>query len=59
MRNQAYNGSLSSVSGDLEMGPNGITGQNIGRAILKFFIVAGGGTLLGIIFGFVGAYITK
>jgi len=43
----------------LEMGPAGITGQNIGRAILKFFIVAGGGTLLGIIFGFVGAYITK
>ena len=41
------------------MGPAGITGQNIGRAILKFFIVAGGGTLLGIIFGFVGAYITK
>lgn len=31
----------------LEMGPAGITAQNIGRAILKFFIVAGGGTILG------------
>ena len=43
----------------LEMGEAGITAQNIGRAVLKFFIVAGGGTILGIIFGFIGAYITK
>ena len=43
----------------LEMGAAGITAQNIGRAVLKFFIVAGGGTILGIIFGFIGAYITK
>ena len=42
----------------LEMdGP--VTGRNIWRAILKFFVVAGGGTLLGICFGFFGAYITK
>ena len=43
----------------LEMGAAGITAQNIGRAVLKFFIVAGGGTILGIMFGFIGAYITK
>jgi len=42
----------------LEMdGP--VTGRNVWRAILKFFVVAGGGTLLGICFGFFGAYITK
>ena len=41
------------------MGAAGITAQNIGRAVLKFFIVAGGGTILGIMFGFIGAYITK
>ena len=33
----------------LEMGPAGITAQNIGRAVLKFFIVAGGGTILGML----------
>ena len=43
----------------LEMGAAGITAQNIERAVLKFFIVAGGGTILGIMFGFIGAYITK
>ena len=32
------------------MGPAGITAQNIGRAVLKFFIVAGGGTILGKIY---------
>lgn len=43
----------------LEMDSSAITARNIWRAILKFFVVAGGGTLLGIVFGFFGAYITK
>jgi len=29
------------------------------KAVLKFFIVSGGGTLLGIMFGFLGAFFTK
>jgi len=36
-----------------------VTGRNVWRAFIKFFIVAGGGTLLGILFGFFGAFLTK
>lgn len=43
----------------LEMNGQPISGRNVWRAILKFFVVAGGGTLMGILFGFFGAYITK
>ena len=43
----------------IKKGPSAVTGANIGRAVFKFFIVSGGGTILGIMFGFIGAFITK
>ncbi|CAG5080570.1 Oidioi.mRNA.OKI2018_I69.PAR.g9650.t1.cds [Oikopleura dioica] len=43
----------------LEMPEGSVNATNIFRAVLKFFVVAGGGTLLGIVFGFFGAFITK
>ena len=36
------------------LGTDAVTGINIGRAVLKFVLVAGGGTILGISFGFLG-----
>jgi len=36
-----------------------IDAKNILRAVLKFFVVAGGGTLFGIVCGYVGAFSTK
>jgi len=43
----------------LEMPDGSVNATNIFRAVLKFFVVAGGGTLMGIVFGFFGAFITK
>ena len=36
-----------------------IDAKNILRAVLKFFVVAGGGTLFGIVCGYIGAFSTK
>jgi len=43
----------------LVIGNEAIIGLNIWRAVMKFFIVAGGGTLLGISFGYLGSYLFK
>lgn len=43
----------------LEIGEEAICTLNMWRAAMKFFIVSGGGTLMGISFGFLGSYIFK
>ena len=41
------------------MGPENILFADICLAFAKFLVVAGGGVILGVIYGFLGAFITK
>ena len=43
----------------LQMGPENILFADICVAFAKFLVVAGGGVILGVIYGFLGAFITK
>jgi len=42
-----------------EMGAPNITGQDIGFGLISFLVVAGGGTLIGIIFGYLCSLLTR
>ena len=43
----------------LEIGDEAITFVNLWRAVIKFSIVAGGGTLMGCVFGYLGSFVFK
>ena len=43
----------------VEMGENNITALDVAAGLLKFLIVALGGTLVGIIWGFLTAFVTR
>ena len=43
----------------LQMGPENIYFTDVCLAFTKFIVVAGGGVFLGIVFGYLGAFITK
>ena len=45
--------------GFLEIGDEAITAVNVWRAVVKFFIVAGGGTIMGCVFGYIGSFVFK
>lgn len=43
----------------IHLGPGSITPTNIYRSFLKFSIVAGGGTIIGLLFGYLGSFIFR
>lgn len=43
----------------LEIGDESITLVNMWRAVVKFFIVAGGGTIMGCTFGYIGSFVFR
>ena len=47
------------MMGFLEIGDKAMTFVNVWRAIVKFFIVAGGGTLMGCVFGYLGSFVFR